>query len=295
MKPAIARGDTRLLRSTVFRRTLAVVLLLAGVAAAAIGLVGWLANDILTRSVEQAIETDAAELKADLIARGFDGLEQSIAERSRAGGSGVYYLADASGARRVGNLARLPDWPPSVRRGIFRYQRGEAGGAVTRTAAGLLIDIDGRPRLVVARDIEDQRALLYAIYRSIALGAGLLILIGLAGSLLLSRHILARIEGMSQASASIMSGRLEGRIPVDGSGDELDRLALQLNEMLARIEQLMAGLREVSDNIAHDLKTPLNRLRNRAEAALGDGQGAGAWREGLERVIDEAEASRRRG
>jgi signal transduction histidine kinase len=282
-------APARLLRSTVFRRTLAVVLLLAGVAAAAIGLVGWHANSILTRSAEQAIETDANELKSELIARGFDGLAQAIDERSRAGGPGLYFLADAKGERRVGNLARLPDWSGAARRGLFRYQRSEAGGTVTRTAAGLLIDIDGRPRLVVGRDIEDQRAMLYAIYRSVGLGTALLVLIGLGGSLLLSRHILARIEAMSRASAGIMAGNLEGRIPVDGSADELDRLAVQLNEMLARIEQLMAGLREVSDNIAHDLKTPLNRLRNRAEAALGDSRGAEAWRDGLERVIDEAD------
>jgi signal transduction histidine kinase len=221
------------------------------------------------------------------VSRGFDGLAQVITERSRAGGTGVYYLADAHGERRAGNLARLPEWHGTARRGLFRYQRSEGGA--TRTAAGLLIDIDGQPRLVVGRDIEDQRTLLYAIYRSVGFGAGLLILIGLGGSLLLSRHILARIEGMSRASAGIMSGNLAGRIPVDGSGDELDRLALQLNEMLRRIELLMVGLREVSDNIAHDLKTPLNRLRNRAEAALSDNRGAEAWRQGLERVIDEAD------
>jgi signal transduction histidine kinase len=142
---------------------------------------------------------------------------------------------------------------------------------------------------VVGRDIEDQRTLLFAIYRSIGLGTGLLVLLGLGGSVLISRHIQSRIEAMSAASASIMAGNLTDRIPTDGSGDELDRLALQLNKMLGRIEQLMVGLREVSDNIAHDLKTPLNRLRNRAEAALADSRGAEAWKLGLERVIDEAD------
>ena len=282
-------APARLLRSTVFRRTLAVVLLLAGVAAAVIALVGWHANSIMTRAAEQSIEVDAAELRSELAARGFDGLVQAIAERSRVGGTGVYYLADATGERKAGNLVRLPEWQDGTRSGLFRYQRSDGGILATRVAAGLLIDIDGRPRLVVARDVEDQRALLQAIYRSIGLGAALLIVIGLCGSLLLTRHILARIEAMSAASAGIMSGNLDGRIPVDGSGDELDRLALQLNDMLRRIEQLMIGLREVSDNIAHDLKTPLNRLRNRAEAALGDNRGGPAWREGLERVIDEAD------
>lgn len=275
----------RLLRSRVFRRTLVVVLLLAAVAAVVTGLVGWNANAIYTRSAERAIETDAAELRSELVTRGFDALVTVVAERSHSGGSGVYYLADANGVYRAGNLTRLPDWHGAYGRGLFSY----AAGGARRTAAGILIEIDGEPRLVVGRDVEDQRALLLAVYRTIGYGTVLLLLIGLAGSVLIASLIQARIEDMSRASSDIMAGNLSGRIPVDGSQDELDRLAVQLNEMLDRIEQLMAGLREVSDNIAHDLKTPLNRLRNRAEAALADSRGADAWRPGLEKVIDEAD------
>jgi signal transduction histidine kinase len=86
-----------------------------------------------------------------------------------------------------------------------------------------------------------------------------------------------------------MAGDLSRRIAVKGSGDELDRLSMSLNEMLTRIEELMVSLREVSDNIAHDLKTPLNRLRNRAEAALRDPRGVEAYRGALEKIIDEAD------
>jgi len=278
-------APARLLRSRVFRRTLAVVLLLSGVAAVVTGVVGWNASAIYTRSAERAIETDAAELKSELVTRGFEALDKLVAERSRSGGSGVYFLADANGNYLAGNLKRLPDWHARYGRGLFNY----AVNGAKRTAAGILIDIDGEPRLVVGRDVEDQRALLLAVYRTIGYGTALLLLIGVAGSVLIANLIQARIEDMSRASAKIMAGNLSGRIPVDGSQDELDRLALQLNEMLDRIEQLMTGLREVSDNIAHDLKTPLNRLRNRAEAALVDSRGAIAWRPGLEKVIDEAD------
>jgi signal transduction histidine kinase len=282
-------GPRNLLRSTVFRRTLTVVLLLAGVAAAVTGLVGWYANGILTQSSERAVEADAVELRAELMGRGLDALAQLVTEKSRSSGGGVYFLAGADGSARAGNLDRLPNWTGVPGRGVFTYSRGTGAAAHVRRAAGLLIEIDGEPRLVVGRDIEDQRALLLAIYRSIGLGTAVLILIGLGGSVLISRHIQSRIDAMSRASAGIMAGDLSGRIPSDASDDELDRLAHQLNDMLARIEQLMAGLREVSDNIAHDLKTPLNRLRNHAEAALGDGRGGDAWRNGLERVIDEAD------
>src|SRR5690606_16957015 len=118
---------------------------------------------------------------------------------------------------------------------------------------------------------------------------GLLALVGLGAGVLLSRHLLGRVDAMTAASRSIMAGNLAERLPRTGSSDELDRLADSLNLMLDRIELLMAGLKEVSDNIAHDLKTPLNRLRNRAEAALADANGGPVWRAGLEHTIEDAD------
>jgi len=114
-------------------------------------------------------------------------------------------------------------------------------------------------------------------------------LFGIGGGYLVSRNLLARIDAVSATTRTIMEGDLTGRLPVNGSGDELDRLSQNLNLMLARIEQLMAGLREVSDNIAHDLKTPLSRLRNRVEAALREPYAEPAYREALERTIEEAD------
>jgi signal transduction histidine kinase len=104
-----------------------------------------------------------------------------------------------------------------------------------------------------------------------------------------SRSVLRRIETITDASRTIMAGDLSKRIPIKGSGDELDRLSENLNAMLARIEELIGALREVSDNIAHDLKTPLNRLRNRAEAALANPDGPTSYRDGLTKTIEEAD------
>ena len=94
---------------------------------------------------------------------------------------------------------------------------------------------------------------------------------------------------MNRSAHAIMAGDLSQRLPVSGSGDELDRLALGLNEMLARIADLMAGLREVSDNIAHDLRTPLTRLRNHAEEALRVDGDEPDYRAALERTIEESD------
>ena len=120
-------------------------------------------------------------------------------------------------------------------------------------------------------------------------GLGVMALFGIGGGYWVSRRLLARIDSLSDTTRTIMEGDLTGRLPINGSGDELDRLAQSLNLMLARIEQLMAGLREVSDNIAHDLKTPLSRLRNRVEAALHEPYGEPVYREALERTIEEAD------
>jgi len=120
-------------------------------------------------------------------------------------------------------------------------------------------------------------------------GIALLALLGVGAGLAVSRSVLRRIESITDTSRTIMAGDLSKRIPLDGSGDELDRLSGSLNGMLARIEELIVALREVSDNIAHDLKTPLNRLRNRAEAALANPNGAASYRDGLVKTIEEAD------
>ena len=103
------------------------------------------------------------------------------------------------------------------------------------------------------------------------------------------RHALKRIDSVSEASRRIMGGDLSGRLPVTGAGDEFDRLSENLNEMLSRIANLNEGLKQVSDNIAHDLKTPLTRLRNRAEAALSGKPRSADYRGALEATIGESD------
>jgi len=103
------------------------------------------------------------------------------------------------------------------------------------------------------------------------------------------RRALKRIDAVSVASRRIMGGDLTGRLPVNGSGDEFDRLSVNLNSMLDRIAELNEGLKHVSDNIAHDLKTPLTRLRNRAEAALSGRQSAEAYRDAIQQTIADSD------
>jgi signal transduction histidine kinase len=117
----------------------------------------------------------------------------------------------------------------------------------------------------------------------------IVVVLGLGGGIFVARRVLRRIDAMTGTTRRIMAGDLSGRLPVGRSGDELDRLAENLNAMLERIEALMMGLKEVSDNIAHDLKTPLTRLRNRAEEALAKSASEAEYRTALERTIEESD------
>jgi hypothetical protein len=117
----------------------------------------------------------------------------------------------------------------------------------------------------------------------------IVVILGIAGGLFVMRRVLQRVDAMTATAQTIMAGDLSGRLPVAGTGDELDRLAGHLNAMLDRIEALMRGLKEVSDNIAHDLKTPLTRLRNRCEEALRTAEDEAQYRAALEGTIEESD------
>ena len=125
--------------------------------------------------------------------------------------------------------------------------------------------------------------------RALAISLVFFAALGAIGALFVARRVLKRIDDMNTSAHGIMAGDLTRRLPVSGSGDELDRLAEGLNQMLGRISELMEGLQEVSDNIAHDLRTPLTRLRNHAEAALAFGGDAATYRQALEKTIEESD------
>jgi signal transduction histidine kinase len=251
----------------------------------------WQANALLTSNAVLALDAEVASLRTQFETGAAPRLVAAVEERVGApGSSGLYLLRDAEGRRLAGNLAGVPEALAADGRGhLFSYPRvSEGGGMHERLAVGRSLPVAGGLTLVVARDIQDQQQFAAGIGRLALLSFGLLCALGVGAGILISRSMMSRIETVSETSRRIMAGDLSRRIPLSGSGDELDRLAESLNAMLARIEELLAALREVSDNIAHDLKTPLNRLRNRVEAALRSTD-AGTHREGLARTIEEAD------
>ncbi len=287
---ALPEPLTKVFRSAAFRLSLlglAAFLLLAGAVA---GLLFWQTNAVLSDQVLATVKAEAAALQSEAQFNGLPGLIEAVSKRSIPEGPGLYFLADLRGNKLAGNLNRLPpEIAELAQGGVFRYQRGSGATAREHLGVAIPVPIEGGMRLIIGRDVEEQRLFASRMKRIFLGGFGVLTLASLIGGLAIGRAVLKRIETMSAASRSIMAGDLSRRIPMAGSGDELDELAESFNAMLERIEQLMSGMKEVSDNIAHDLKTPLNRLRNRAEAALRDPRGEAAHREGLERTIEQAD------
>jgi signal transduction histidine kinase len=169
------------------------------------------------------------------------------------------------------------------------YHRLESPEGAEHRALVRVVQLPGGFRLLVGRDLDERERLFGIVVQAGQWSLALVIVLGLVGGFFVSRRVLSRIDAMTGTAQTIMAGDLSGRLPVAGTGDELDRLADNVNAMLDRIEALMRGLKEVSDNIAHDLKTPLTRLRNRCEQALRSATGEASYRAALESTIAESD------
>jgi signal transduction histidine kinase len=256
-----------------------------------VGALFWQTNDLLTDHVVQGLRAEAAELAHEAAGSGgLNALAETIKARSRPASTSLYFLAGPGGEKLAGNLKALPpEISASPNGGVFRYEPDDGSGGETRLGVAIPVAPAQGFVLVIGRDIEEQLDLAARIKRTFIWGFGALALAAIVAGLAVGRSVLRRIESITATSRSIMAGDLTRRIPLAGNADELDELSESLNSMLDRIEQLMNGLREVSDNIAHDLKTPLNRLRNSAEAALRADRGAEGYKEGLEATIEKAD------
>ncbi len=287
---AQSKAWTQLLGTTTFRLASGIVALFVVAAAVIVWLLHAQTNAALTEQVLAGLRAEAESLSAMSRDGGTEALDRAIRERSFPHSTQLYSLTDMAGAQLAGNLAGVP---PEIRGetggGVFRYRPSGVPDAVPRLAVAIPVKAGPDRRLIVGRDIEEQRGFAERVRLIFLYGFGGLALAGLAGGLLMSRVVVRRIGEINAAAHSIMEGNLERRIETRGSGDEIDGLAENLNAMLDRIEQLMGGLREVSDNIAHDLKTPLTRLRSRAEAALRGNGGDEGYRDGLVRILEEAD------
>ncbi len=243
--------------------------------AAVIGLFGYVywstATYMLSRS-DAAITADYEALKSVYGRAGRSALATTIEQRiavGRAGGR-VYLLADASFAPLAGNLRR---WPAELTQASgwesFTAADWKADAAERPTLRARQATLEHGEHLLVGADISDLAA--FAHRMNLALAFGAMVFVGLAGfaGISVTRRTVGRIEQVNATSRAIMQRGLGERIPLRGTRDEWDQLAANLNLMLDRIEALMAEVKQVSDNVAHDLRTPLTRMRGRLEKAAG--------------------------
>jgi signal transduction histidine kinase len=279
----------KLFRTTAFKLSLAFLVLSAIGAGLVLSVVAWQVQALVDEETARTIEAEAAGLAEQYAQGGIRQLGIVIEARSREPGSSLYLLTDFSGQPLAGNVARLPqgvlDRPGFVE---TLYETADQASADRRALAKIFL-LPGGFRLLVGHDLRDRARIGSVMVRALAISLIFLTALGALGGLFVARRVLRRIDAMSKSAQAIMAGDMSQRLAVIGSGDELDRLALNLNEMLGRIDELMAGLREVSDNIAHDLRTPLTRLRNHAEAALRLEGDKSDYRAALERTIEESD------
>jgi signal transduction histidine kinase len=272
-------------KSPPFKLALTALAVLAPAAAIFAMFVGWHVNKLLSDRTIESLRGELQIFRSELERGGLPGLAVAVSARSVVGGPGLYRLTVPDTDLPIGNLKNLPS---GASNSGSVFQVWNHADNTFHAAAGLMVPVPGGGTLLVARDIEDQIAFTRSLRHIAFAGVGALSLLALGLGWLSNNRYRARIADITATSRSIMAGDLARRIPRDHSGDDLDGLSSSLNAMLTRIEDLMQALREVSDNIAHDLKTPLTRLRNRAEAAIRDDNGT-AHRDGLEKTIEEAD------
>ncbi len=257
--------------------------------------IGWQSSMQIQRQQTDAIDQEVRVLERLEATQGVRALAFAVSRLASQPGPGIYFLGDASGLYLLGNVSTVPA-EVLIEPGVysFNYERpnplsdssGETrnGVAVVRSVA-----LDNGMRLVVGRDVVERRGYSAIILQSFLVGVVGIILFSVLAGGITARRVLRRIDTIRDTSTKIMSGNLSERVPVTRRNDEFDGLATNLNAMLDRIEQLLQGLKEVTDNVAHDLKTPLTRLRNQAEAALRGSAGPETREKALETIIAESD------
>ena len=280
-------------RTTAFKLTAIYMTVFIVFSMAVTGYIFYTANERLRIQLDDTIESEISGLRSHYQQRGIRGLLDRVQSRSTQPGAPALLVINFQGRGLTGNIPNLPpDFLRLDRNQIhpLPYDRTDPDGQVESTLAMVRIfDLQGGFYLVIGRDVGEREEFKQIISGFVFIAIAALMLLGFLSWYLVGRHVLRRIHNMSETSQKIVAGKLSERLTIDGSGDEFDRLASNVNNMLNRIEGLMTGLKDVSDNIAHDLKTPLTRMRNRMENALSASANKAELREALEGTIVESD------
>lgn len=280
-----------LLRATTFRLALSYLGIFTVSAMALLALVSWSTSVFIEWQVQETVEAEATGLSEQYRERGIRGLAEVIA--GRAGQDldrrAVYLLTGPGGVRIAGNLYGWPaeeiDSAGWIR---FAIERMGTENFATEVLGRTYILPDDH-QLLVGRSLHEAKRVKSAINRALGWGLALTILLGIIGGYFTSRHLLQRVEAMNRTARRIIGGDMKSRMKLTGTLDEFDQLAAGFNEMMDEIERLVDSIRTVTDNVAHDLRTPLNRLRSRIDVALLSDGDCDTFRRTLEETLAEAD------
>ncbi|HUH83649.1 MAG TPA: HAMP domain-containing sensor histidine kinase [Stellaceae bacterium] len=284
---------TRLVYTNTFRLAALYLALFAASVLSLLLFIYFSTADFVERQSEETIEAEITGLREQYDQHGLSGLVEIIRGRSAAqrNNGSLYLITDAALNPIAGNLDGWPE-ARNLRPGWITFPvllERPNGTKEESTALASVFVLGGSFHLLVGRDLSDATAFRWRVARTMLWAALLTLAMGVGGGLVMTRNMLRRVDAVNRTSERIIHGDLSQRVPLTGSGDEFDQLATNLNAMLDRIERLMLGMRQVTDNIAHDLRTPLARLRARLEVTLLERPDAQRYAEALNQTIAEAD------
>ena len=252
----------KLLRTSAFRLTLVYAVIFCASFIVLFGLIYWSTARYMDRQFDTTVANEISEIESDAANGDPSSLQEIVRELTRHSPGFFYLLQDRDGNVLAGIL---PAMTPTE--GIIDRPQVEVQGRVM-PIRGKGVSLKGGTFLFVGLNTKELHKMHASVARTFVWGFVATIFISLISGAVISFTMLARVEALSNVSRVIVNGDLDRRIPLRGNNDEFDRLAVSLNTMLDRIQGLMDGLRQVSTDIAHDLRTPLTRLRQRIEMAL---------------------------
>lgn len=285
---------SNLIRASFFRLTLLYTGVFCASALALLGFIYWSTVAVIERQTIETIEAEIRGLAEQYNEQGLARLIEIIEERSGAEGDddNIYLLTDPLLVPLTGNLSNWPkdtEDPGNWLR--LTLSKREQDGFVPHEVRARSFILPGGYRLLVGRDMHEKRRFRAIVVGALVWSLGGALVLALTGGLFVTGRMLSRVDQVSRTARKIMDGDLSRRMEKSGSGDEFDHLADSLNAMLDRIERLMIGMRLSTDSIAHDLRSPLTRLKSRIELALRNPPEVDRDREALANVLSQTDAA----
>ncbi|HKJ09216.1 MAG TPA: ATP-binding protein [Gammaproteobacteria bacterium] len=285
----------RLLKTTAFRLSLLFAVLYSLLMAGACGFIYWASTSYIDHDIDVELQAEATGLVHLFSSGGREDLVTALQQRARYGPrfSHQYLLLGPRDEEIAGNLRTWPATAASEGWHTFAVPRRPSdprdGDSEPEYVRARTVALAGGYHLLVGESLDAEREVKEHIFGVVAGAIGFSVIVAMGLGVLMGRSVLSRIDAVSHAAGEVMGGELSRRLPVSARSDEFDELAARLNAMLERIEQLMSAMRQVTDNVAHDLRSPLNRIRNQLEVTLLESRNESDYRTAIETAVQEAD------